>query len=101
MRTGWRGLGSLALDRSNYRAVLNAVMTLPSPTQCGKFRDKHKGFRCSGILRCDAGVVIYAFSKERFTFILKGQVDQEGNYYRVKWDDREWQITYPLEQSPS
>jgi len=36
--------------------------------------------------------------------MLKGQVDQEGNYYLVKWDDREWQITYltySLEQSPS
>ena len=61
----------LALYRGNYRAVLNAVMTLPSPTQCGIFRDKR--------WRIGSDV-----SKERVAFILKGQVDQEENYYLVK-----------------
>lgn len=41
----------LALDRDNYRDVLNVVMTLLNPKQSGKFREKlqHTGFRCSGI----------------------------------------------------
>ena len=101
----------LALDRGNYRAVLNAEMTLPSPIQGGIFRDElwHKGFRCSEIWRCDVGILVSDVSKERVAFIIKGQADQEGNYYLVKRYDREWQITYlrtylltySMAQSPS
>ena len=80
--TGRNGVDwiNVAQDRDKYRTLLKAVIVLfesQTKRKISWLSNYDTEFWCSEILCYIIGFVFHDVSKERVTFILKGQVDQE------------------------